>query len=315
MSISSAITAAQGRVADCYTAISNKGGTLPATQNLANMPTAIGSIPSGGGTKFGASIDSLIGDVDANGVLQFPSVGGNLVFTGVKDVVSYGLYYKFYNNQQISSVNLQDLLNVSGDYALTYSFYSCKINQQTLDLSSLTTVSGNYALSNAFRFNYPTHLDLSSLTTVSGNYALSFAFSNSYSGSGTVGTSSVDLSSLTTISGQSAFSSCFSSARLLQSISFDSLETINNSSIFSGCFGSCERLGSIYFNSLKTTSFGSYTNQFNNMFDSSTASTSGTCTVHFPSNLQSTISGLTGYPTFGGNVSRIILAFDLPATT
>lgn len=48
MSIASAITAAQGRVADAYTAISNKGGTLPATQNLSNMPTAIASIPSGG---------------------------------------------------------------------------------------------------------------------------------------------------------------------------------------------------------------------------------------------------------------------------
>ena len=49
MTIASAITAAQGKVADCYTAISNKGGTLPATQNLSNMPTAIGSIPTGGG--------------------------------------------------------------------------------------------------------------------------------------------------------------------------------------------------------------------------------------------------------------------------
>lgn len=51
--IADAITAAQGRVADCYTAISNKGGTLPTTQNLANMPTAISSIPSGGsGGKY-----------------------------------------------------------------------------------------------------------------------------------------------------------------------------------------------------------------------------------------------------------------------
>ena len=30
-----------------YTTISNKGGTLPATQDLSNMPTAINSIPSG----------------------------------------------------------------------------------------------------------------------------------------------------------------------------------------------------------------------------------------------------------------------------
>lgn len=44
MSIASAIQQKQQQVADAYTAISNKGGTLPATQDLANMPTAIGSI-------------------------------------------------------------------------------------------------------------------------------------------------------------------------------------------------------------------------------------------------------------------------------
>lgn len=47
MSIASAITAAQGKVANAYTAVSGKGGTLPATQNLSNLPTAINSIPSG----------------------------------------------------------------------------------------------------------------------------------------------------------------------------------------------------------------------------------------------------------------------------
>ena len=53
MSIASAITDAQDRVAAAYTAISNMGGTLPATQNLSNMPTAINSIPTGGGDHGG----------------------------------------------------------------------------------------------------------------------------------------------------------------------------------------------------------------------------------------------------------------------
>lgn len=53
MTIASAITAAQGRVADCYTSVDNMGGTLPVTQNLTNLPTAIESIPTGG------TIDSL----------------------------------------------------------------------------------------------------------------------------------------------------------------------------------------------------------------------------------------------------------------
>ena len=49
MSIATAITTAQGRVSNAYTAVSNKGGTLPATRNLSNLPAAIESIPSGGG--------------------------------------------------------------------------------------------------------------------------------------------------------------------------------------------------------------------------------------------------------------------------
>lgn len=48
MSIASAITNAQQRIVNAYTAVSNKGGTLPVTQNLTNLPNAITSIPSGG---------------------------------------------------------------------------------------------------------------------------------------------------------------------------------------------------------------------------------------------------------------------------
>lgn len=44
MTIASAITAAQGRVANAYTAVGDMGGTLPATENLANLPAAIRSI-------------------------------------------------------------------------------------------------------------------------------------------------------------------------------------------------------------------------------------------------------------------------------
>lgn len=56
MSIATAIEAAQQKVANAYSAVSNKGGTLPATQNLSNLPTAINSIPTGGPSPV---IDSL----------------------------------------------------------------------------------------------------------------------------------------------------------------------------------------------------------------------------------------------------------------
>lgn len=53
MSIASAIATKQQQVADSYTAVSNKGGTLPTAQNLTNLATAISSIPSGGsGGKY-----------------------------------------------------------------------------------------------------------------------------------------------------------------------------------------------------------------------------------------------------------------------
>ena len=48
MSIETAIQNAQQKVANAYTAVDNKGGTLPATQNLANLPNAIDSIQTGG---------------------------------------------------------------------------------------------------------------------------------------------------------------------------------------------------------------------------------------------------------------------------
>ena len=42
--------------------------------------------------------------------------------------------------------------------------------------------------------------------------------------------------------------------------------------------------------------------------------TTTTHTLHFPSNLESTIQGLTGYPLFSGTSGYVVCAFDLPAT-
>lgn len=64
MSIADAITNAQNKVANCYTSVNNKGGTLPDVQNLSNLPTAIESIPSGGSVEYnglGAKYDKVPG--------------------------------------------------------------------------------------------------------------------------------------------------------------------------------------------------------------------------------------------------------------
>ena len=159
--------------------------------------------------------------------------------------------------------------------------YQMPTTNFTFSLPSNATNVGKYGLYYAFRdCTALTSVDLSSLTTVSGTQGLYYAFT------GCTALTSVDLSSLTTVSG----SKCLSSA-------------------FNGCTG----LTDIYFRALTTSSFGSYKNQFDSML-SSTGSTK-THTIHFPSNLQSKISSLTGYPNFGGTSGYVTLSFDLPATS
>lgn len=70
--IKTAILALKGRIADAYTAISAKGGTVPAEQTAANLPDAIESIPSGGGEVYLASGISFRG-------LQQEKLGENLI--------------------------------------------------------------------------------------------------------------------------------------------------------------------------------------------------------------------------------------------
>ena len=127
----------------------------------------------------------------------------------------------------------------------------------------------------SFTFSLPSN------ATDVGNYGLYYAFY------GCTGLTSVDLSSLTTVSGSYGLRYAFRS---------------------------CTGLTDIYFRALTTTSFGTtYNNQFDNLLNGT--GSGKTHTLHFPSNLQSTISGLTGYPNFGGTSGYVTLAYDLPATS
>jgi len=284
MSIATAITSAQGKVANAYTAISNKGGTLPATQNLANMPTAINSIPSGGGSseKYGANINTLLGDVNTNGVLQLPTEQSDLVFTGVKDVVAEGLYYKFAYSK-VKSVSFPNLTTISGSNACYEMFYH-STSLTSASFPNLTTISGNGACQEMFR-------DCTSLTSAS--------FPN-----------------LTTISGSNACNGMFYISALtsvLTSVSFPNLTTLSGNYACQRMFYYNRALTDVYFSALTTSSFGSNLNQFSNMMQYTGSNV--THTLHFPSNLENTISRLTGYPLFGGTSGYVVLSFDLPATS
>ena len=244
------------------------------------------------------------------------------------NVGAYALYRSFEEQSSIVSTDLSSLTTLSGDYALYRAFYGCT-SLTSVDLSSLTTVSGSglYSAfsgcssltsvdlsslttvsgSNAFRFAFNscsnlTSVDLRSLTTVSGSSGLFAAFANCTS------LTSVDLSPLTTVSGTSALELAFNSCSNLTSIDLSSLTTVSGSSGMYRTFYGCTSLQSLSFPALTADSFGSYTNQFNNMLQG----VSG-CTVHFPSNLQSVIGSWSDVTNgFGGTNTTVL--FDLPST-
>ena len=151
-------------------------------------------------------------------------------------------------------------------------------------------------------YNFPAQnfsFSLPSGATNIGARALSSAFYSCTS------LTSVDLSSLTTVSGGNALSSAFRDCTSLASVSFPALTTVSGTSTLYYAFSGCTSLTSVSFPALTTSSFGSNTNQFNNMLKNCSG-----VTVHFPAAIQSTIGRWSDVTTgFGGTNTTVL--FDL----
>lgn len=283
-------------------------GTLPITTNgtydVTNYASASVNVSGGGGssTKYGITVDSILGDVNAGGTLQYPNAGGAIVFNGVQNIAEKALYYRFYYNPSIQSVSFPNLTTVSSQNAVGYGFYGSSLT--SVDLSALTTISGKQAFYRAFQENLSlTTVDLSALTTISGQNGAQYMF---YDCANLV---NVSISNLTSITGQGGATHMFAECPKLTSMTFTSLSTLTASAALSNLFKSCYSLTSVSFPALTSTSFGSYTNQFTSLL----ADVDG-CTVHFPSNLQSVIGSWDEIQDgFGGTNTTIL--YDLPATT
>ena len=142
------------------------------------------------------------------------------------------------------------------------------------------------------------YLNLSSVVTINGN-GLNQAFRG-------CSISSINVDNVEFIGSMGIYQAFMSCS--ITTIDFKKLSDITTSYCLRNAFQSLSSLTDVYFRALTTTSFGSQTNQFTTML----SSTSGV-TLHFPSNLQSTIQGISGYPSFGG--TNVTIAFDLPATS
>lgn len=279
--------------------------------NIKNGVTILGvtgTYTGGSSTKYGATVDCFLGNVNANGVLQAPSLSQkiDLVFTGVKDVGNYILKNKFNLGGDylgINNISFPDLISLTGITSLEEAF-SSGLTESTLifDMSNLVTVTGSGACKLMCSGRLIETLKLDSLTTVSGSQAFYQAFDSSE-------ITNINLSNLTTVSGAQAFYGAFEhSGYSGSSITFNSLSTISGANAFQNAFSGYDPL-ILSFPALTSSSFGSYTNQFNNMLEDREDSV-----VHFPSNLQSVIGSWVDVTRGFGGYNTTIL-FDLPATT
>ena len=269
--------------------------------------------------------------LDANGVLIPNRTTTHIMdFTGMTDVSDYALNRAYKDNTAISgAVDMSDLTTISGAYGCNYMFYGCT-RLTSADLSALTTVSSSSGCTYMFYgCTGLTSIDLSALTTISGSNGCQYMFQgcfgltsanlpslttiSSSNGCGSMfygctGITSIDLSALTTISGSNGCTYMFYGCTGLTSANLPSLTTISSSNgcqyMFYGCIG----LTKLSFYALDTNSFGTRTNQFNNMLSGVTG-----CTVHFPMRIQSTIGSWSDVTNgFGGTNTTVL--FDIVCT-
>ena len=232
-------------------------------------------------------------------------------FPKLNAITGMNAFNNAFKGSTLQSINFSALTVVSGQGCFLYAFDSCN-TMRIAEFPLLTTVSGKQAFAYVFHMTNNNDLatpNLSSLTTISGEQCAEYLFNRCY------GLVSVELPSLETIDGKYAARNMFNICSNLTTVRLPKLKTILGDSAMTSFFSSCTNLTDAYFNGLTTTSFGdgATKTQFVNLLYS-TGSTV-THNLHFPSNLESTVSQLQGYPTFGGISGYVNLLYDLPATS
>lgn len=332
MSIESELIKLNNYIKTTYTAIDDKGGTIPSHKNMANLPDAVASIQGGGGI-------GIPREVSSQGVFQKPTESFTYALpNNATDIGVATLYYSFSSCSGITSFSAPNLTSITnGAQCFSNMCTGCQ-NLSSISfpmLASLGVSTNRNNSSNAFAsaFNGCTSLTSVSFPELSIIYATN-GFANAFQSCTSL--TSVSFAKLTQVgnhnSSQSIFRQAFMDCSSLTSISFDKLEKVQGATMFEQAFGRCgatsvsfpklsniasaskcfsnafyqsPNLRSLSFPAFTTTSFGNYTNAFNNMLSGCT-----NVVVHFPSSIQTTISGWSDVTNgFGGTNTSVL--YDL----
>lgn len=288
-------------------AIVAKGVAVADTDPFSAYPAKIGQIESSGGTpatKFGVSIDNLLGDVDENGKYTASAEGFVFDGSGIKSIGKNGFYFSFYNNERIQEALFPDLEEI-GEYGFQQTFYGTRITR--ISLGKVRVVNKNYALNNIASYlkTKLAELPIGNIEELSGSSVAYAAFTSSFGGTAT------GLYNLRIISGSSACGYMLNGSSFLTDIQLDSLESIYGYAACQNMFGNCKALEKAYFYSLTEvlTASALGTSSSNGMFNNCTAMTE----IHFRKDAQEVIESLSGYPSKFGAANATIY-FDIVGT-
>lgn len=124
-------------------------------------------------TKFGATVDLFLGDVDANGNYVAPNEPFEVNLAGVKSLPDSVFNRRFFA-APIKKFIANDLVYV-GKEAMDFGAYTSKVEEVRID--SLETMESNYAFNYAFGYcSYLKKASFAKLKRVSGTRALNGCF-------------------------------------------------------------------------------------------------------------------------------------------
>lgn len=189
--------------------------------------------------KFGATVDSFLGDVDENGVLQAPTEQVDLDYSGINTIGTSMLSNKF-TRLPIKSVNMSDV-TMMGTQCCDNTFAGCT-QLVSARLDNLETIHGSSGCAGMFNgCSLLSEINISKLRqigdankpTVSGHNSCRIMFQSCKS------LKEVDLGNLEYIYSGSSCSYMFNSCSSLKNINLTKLKKIHGGNACEYMFASC----------------------------------------------------------------------------